>query len=606
MMVNQIRAKNGIPYDSLSYENALMALSVENNTFLSASQISNINAILQRTGIYAPAEGSSTEAFDPLEGTEIQRLLDELAERQAAEGTSEATAVSTFRTRDGSTPALDLSTQIAAQSVNPSAEQAAAFDAVVDLNQLQAGIFVEFRAGSDLSDQNIDDAARLDQAVLDLQSQFGSSIGLLGYDLNGNGAIDSEAELFGFDDGDSTTPELSGSNTLSVTGNTDGTALTFCNVAANDSDADGAAPTLTVSTITQAVTATREEREISISGNVEIGDTYTVELDGSGPISCTATTTSADDVATGLAAAINTFYGNDNTLINASSTGSVLTVQGDDTGASFTLDDLSTTNAVNIAQVETLTVRQVGNGDTFTATVNGFDFTYTAGGADTEDTVRDGLIALINADPNVNGDVVAASTGNAGEFTLTAQTAGTPFTLATATTNGGGGNAQELSSVTTTANQVEGTDFTQGLTDDGITVNGVEQVAGVYEVQVAGTVEAGDVFTLDVTDGTGTTNVSITAGGGDDATSIASQIAADINGSLTGVSSAADTQTIDAQLASGTLDADRLYILSSNGTSQQVAQYYSNVQNNVATVATGAFVLDDGSNKAGIVVDLKL
>jgi hypothetical protein len=202
--------------------------------------------------------------------------------------------------------------------------------------------------------------------------------------------------------------------------------------------------------------------------------------------------------------------------------------------------------------------------------------------------------------------VVAASTGNAGEFTLTAQTAGTPFTLATATTNGGGGNAQELSSVTTTANQVEGTDFTQGLTDDGITVNGVEQVAGVYEVQVAGTVEAGDVFTLDVTDGTGTTNVSITAGGGDDATSIASQIAADINGSLTGVSSAADTQTIDAQLASGTLDADRLYILSSNGTSQQVAQYYSNVQNNVATVATGAFVLDDGSNKAGIVVDLKL
>jgi hypothetical protein len=606
MMVNQIRAKNGIPYDSLSYENALMALSVENNTFLSASQISNINAILQRTGIYAPAEGSSTEAFDPLEGTEIQRLLDELAERQAAEGTSEATAVSTFRTRDGSTPALDLSTQIAAQSVNPSAEQAAAFDAVVDLNQLQAGIFVEFRAGSDLSDQNIDDAARLDQAVLDLQSQFGSSIGLLGYDLNGNGAIDSEAELFGFDDGDSTTPELSGSNTLSVTGNTDGTALTFCNVAANDSDADGAAPTLTVSTITQAVTATREEREISISGNVEIGDTYTVEVDGSGPISYTATTTSADDVATGLAAAINTFYGNDNTLINASSTGSVLTVQGDDTGASFTLDDLSTTNAVNIAQVETLTVRQVGNGDTFTATVNGFDFTYTAGGADTEDTVRDGLIALINADPNVNGDVVAASTGNAGEFTLTAQTAGTPFTLATATTNGGGGNAQELSSVTTTANQVEGTDFTQGLTDDGITVNGVEQVAGVYEVQVAGTVEAGDVFTLDVTDGTGTTNVSITAGGGDDATSIASQIAADINGSLTGVSSAADTQTIDAQLASGTLDADRLYILSSNGTSQQVAQYYSNVQNNVATVATGAFVLDDGSNKAGIVVDLKL
>jgi hypothetical protein len=579
-----------------------MSITISSNDFLSKSQLSNINDILTGSGIY----GSGGEEFDPLAGTELQRLLDEQAEQQAANGDEGSGTLATFRTREGSTPTLDISTQLAAQSAIPSLGDTAAFSDIVDLNQLQAGVFVEFRAGADLSTQDINDAERLDQAVLDIQDAFGSSTGLLGYDLNGNGAIDSEAELFGFDDGDPLTPELSGSNTLSVTGNVDGTALTFSNISATDSDGDGAAPTLSISQITEPVIATREERDISISGIVEVGDTYTIELDGSGPISYTATTTNQDDVAAGLAAAINTFYGNDNTLINATSTGSALTIQGVDTGASFTLDSVSTTNAVNIAQEETLTVAQVGDGDSFTATVNGFDFTYNAGITDTEDTVRDGLVALINASGDVNGDVTAVSTGNAGEFTITALTAGTAFTLGTANTDGGGNAAQSLTSVTTVANQTEGVDLGQTLINDGVVVNGVEQVAGVYEVQVAGTIEAGDTFSVDVTDGTGTTNISITAGGGDDATSIASQISTAIDGSLTGVTAAADAQTIDQQLAAGTLDESRLFLLSANGTSQQVTQYYSKVQGSTPTVATGLFVLDDGSNKAGIVVDLKL
>lgn len=560
-----------------------MSITISSNDFLSKSQLSNINDILTGSGIY----GSGGEEFDPLAGTELQRLLDEQAEQQAANGDEGSGVLATFRTREGSTPTLDISTQLAAQSAVPSLADTAALSDIVDLNQLQAGVFVEFRAGADLSNQDINDAERLDQAVLDIQDAFGSSTGLLGYDLNGNGAIDSEAELFGFDDGDPLTPELSGSNTLSVTGNVDGTALSFSNISATDSDGDGAAPTLSISEITAPVLATREERDISISGVVEVGDTYTIELDGSGPISYTATTTNQDDVAAGLAAAINSFYGNDTTLINATSTGSALTIQGLDTGVSFTLDSFSTTNAVNIAQEETLTVAQVGNGDSFTATVNGFDFTYTAGVGDTEDTVRDGLVALINASGDVNGDVTAVSTGNAGEFTITALTAGTAFTLATAETDGGGNAAQSLTSVTTVANQVEGVDLGQALVNDGIIVNGVEQVAGVYEVQVAGTIEAGDTFSLDVTDGTGTTNISIVAGGGDDATSIASQISTAIDGSLTGVTAAADAQTIDQQLAAGTLDESRLFLLSANGTSQQVTQYYSKVQGSTPTVATG-------------------
>ena len=461
-----------------------------------------------------------------------------MAEQQAAAAASgETTNVSTFRTRDGTTALLDLSGQIATQSVLPSPEEAAAFDANVNFNQAQQAIFVEFRAGSDLSSQDNNDDDRLAQVVIDLQARNGSNLGLLGYDVNGNGVIDNEGELFGFDDGDATTPELSGSTDLTVTGNVDGTALTFSNVTASDSDADGLAPTLSVSQITAPVTAVREEREVTIGSTVEIGDTFSIELDGSGPITFTAATTDPNDVATVLAAAIDTFYGNDATLINASSTGSVLTVQGDATGASLTLDNLSTTNAIAIAQEDTLDVVQVANGDSFTTTVNGFDFTIVAGGADTEDTVRDALVAAINASTDVNGAVLAAPTGNTGEFTITSLTAGTAFTATTSTIDGGGNAAQAVNTSTTTLNQVVGTDLTQSLTDDDITIAGVDQVAGVYEVQVAGTVETGDVFTLDVTDGTGTTNVSITAGGGDDSTTLASQISAAIDGTLTGVSS---------------------------------------------------------------------
>lgn len=170
------------------------------NSILSSSQIANIRDILGGGGIYGSGDD---DEVDPLEGTVLQSLLSELAESQAAAAESgETTGTGTFRTREGSTPSLDVSEQIAVQSVLPSPEEAAAFDEIVDLTQLQAGIFVEFRAGSDLSSQNIDDATRLDQAVVDLQARNGSNLGLLGYDVNGNGVIDNEGELFGFDDDD--------------------------------------------------------------------------------------------------------------------------------------------------------------------------------------------------------------------------------------------------------------------------------------------------------------------------------------------------------------------------------------------------------------------
>ena len=90
----------------------------------------------------------------------------------------------------------------------------------------------------------------------------------------------------------------------------------------------------------------------------------------------------------------------------------------------------------NVAQVESVTYSGAtapANGDNFSLTVNGKTYTYTAAAGGTNQSVRDGLIALVNADST---QVVTASAGrNPGEILLTANSAGTSFTLTNSKTN---------------------------------------------------------------------------------------------------------------------------------------------------------------------------
>ena len=91
----------------------------------------------------------------------------------------------------------------------------------------------------------------------------------------------------------------------------------------------------------------------------------------------------------------------------------------------------------NVAQVESIIYSGTvpAAGDTFALTLNGTTFTYTANSTDglTTQAVRNGLVALVNA--NTTLPVTATAGRKPGEILLTADTAGTSFTLTNSKSN---------------------------------------------------------------------------------------------------------------------------------------------------------------------------
>ncbi len=90
----------------------------------------------------------------------------------------------------------------------------------------------------------------------------------------------------------------------------------------------------------------------------------------------------------------------------------------------------------NVAQVESIIYSGTvpAAGDTFSLTANGTTFTYTAvTGSLTAQAVRNGLVALVNA--NTTLPVTATAGRKPGEILLTADTAGTSFTLTNSKSN---------------------------------------------------------------------------------------------------------------------------------------------------------------------------
>lgn len=125
--------------------------------------------------------------------------------------------------------------------------------------------------------------------------------------------------------------------------------------------------------------------------------------------------------------------------------------------------------APNVAQVESVTYTGTVPvaGDTFSLTLNGTTFTYTANTTDglTTQAVRNGLVALVNA--NTTLPVTATAGRNKGEILLTADTAGTSFTLT---------NSKSNATTTVTATTVKANakaDF-KPLGLDDLVINGVK------------------------------------------------------------------------------------------------------------------------------------
>ena len=89
----------------------------------------------------------------------------------------------------------------------------------------------------------------------------------------------------------------------------------------------------------------------------------------------------------------------------------------------------------NAAQVESIIYSgtTIAVGDTFSLTVNGTTFTHAATVANDHQAVRNGLVALVNA--NTTLPVTATAGRKPGEILLTADTAGTSFTLTNSKSN---------------------------------------------------------------------------------------------------------------------------------------------------------------------------
>lgn len=193
---------------------------------LSASMREYINSLLS-------GGGNSGGGTDFLAASPLAAVIDAFNAKQAAEsGDSDDSAeAATFNSITGTTATLDLTGRTGAFSATPSTATLSGFADLFGTNELlHSALFVEIRAGA-LTDANagtaitepVDpglpeddpdqvlyelalaeyeaDLERQDVAVDAIRSRFGDNQGLLGLDLNGNGFIDDETELFGTSDG---------------------------------------------------------------------------------------------------------------------------------------------------------------------------------------------------------------------------------------------------------------------------------------------------------------------------------------------------------------------------------------------------------------------
>jgi flagellar hook-basal body protein len=210
-------------------------------------------------------------------------------------------------------------------------------------------------------------------------------------------------------------------------------------------------------------------------------------------------------------------------------------------------------------------------GDTYSVTVDGTTVTYTTTGAEANlNAVRDAFVAAINANTTVAAGATASASTTDGKLLITGKTQGTTLTVSSATTNVGATADNTISSSTTqTAKAGDAQfynikvydsngnarsvrlDFTKTATNTWnlSTSVGKTPVAQVDTLTLAGTVEAGDVYSTVLA---GTT-FSVTASASDTLTTIrdalVSSINADASVKVTAASSGAAALTLTADTA---------------------------------------------------------
>ena len=194
---------------------------------LPSTIIADINRIL----------GDGGDAQDYLSQSPLQAVIDEFNATHTTDDT-EVVDPPTFTSVTATTPtAIDTTDKLDAASATPTTASLTGFAGLIDETLMHSAVFVDIVTGTledgytsaTITDPGLDsddpaqiiyeaDEDRQDAAVAAIESLYGSSQGLLGIDLNGNGYIDSEKELFGFSDGTFVGTTSDGVDTTAVAG----------------------------------------------------------------------------------------------------------------------------------------------------------------------------------------------------------------------------------------------------------------------------------------------------------------------------------------------------------------------------------------------------
>jgi len=243
--------------------------------------------------------------------------------------------------------------------------------------------------------------------------------------------------------------------------------------------------------------------------------------------------------------------------------------------------NLPAADTPGLAQVSEVTLGgTVETNDTFSVSVGtpSTTATYTVLATDTTlNDIRTGLIAAINANATIAGQVTASASPTDGKILITGVTQGTSLSISSSTVNVAAGNADNTSLEATTQAAKAGDtqvyniqifdsngntrsarlDFakTANNTWNLSTTVGKTPVAQVDKVTLAGTIEAGDIYSV-VIDGT---SFSHTVASGDTLTTISSALVSSINANtainVTAAASGTDALTLTADVAGTSFSA---------------------------------------------------
>ena len=231
-------------------------------------------------------------------------------------------------------------------------------------------------------------------------------------------------------------------------------------------------------------------------------------------------------------------------------------------------DVSATTSRASSPQVGTVMLTgTLEAGDQYSVTVNGTTETYTVLGTEASvSDVRAGLISQLNANGTISPNVTASAGNTAGEITLTANATGTTFTSSAAAANGA--STAQVDTVTIAGAVEAGDQYTVNVDGNPVTITvGAELTLAAIRTTLLNAINANATVNTLVTAAAGATDGEITLTANNAGSSFISTVATPVTGVAANTASTATTTanvktTDDNTVASATTTSSQTSAIS--------------------------------------------